>query len=148
MINHHNLCLTRLQKAAREVEVLYQENTSLRSVNHELNKQLNALILASLQSHFTSSDYHMTPFKLVSALRELSLNDGIGEEKVFDESPTRMMKGVVDVERVMLPKGISVRSNEYVKMMSQAGASHRGRTWGPTRPGNASQLSKAKVYVQ
>ena len=59
-----------------------------------------------------------------------------------------MMKGVVDVERVMLPKGISIRSNRYVKMMSQAGASHRGRTRGPTRPGNASQLSKAKVYVQ
>ena len=59
-----------------------------------------------------------------------------------------MMKGVVDVERVMLPKGISVRSNEYVKVMSQAGASHHGRTWGPTRSGNASQLSKAKVYVQ
>ena len=80
----------------------------------------------------------------MNALRGLCLSgDGIGEEEVSDESPTSVMEGAVDVERVMLPKSISVRSNGYLKMMSQAGASHRGKTRGLTRPGNASQLSEA-----
>ncbi|XP_022726550.1 zinc finger CCCH domain-containing protein 15 isoform X1 [Durio zibethinus] len=154
MINRHNLCLTRLREAAKEAEALRQENTSLRSVNRDLNKQLSALIQASVQNHFASSDYNTTPFDLVNALRGLCLSGGgVGEEEVSDESPTSVMEGAVDVERVMLPKSISVRSNGYLKMMNQAGASHRGKTRGPTRPGNASQLSGAvnvqqKVYVQ
>ncbi|WRX15199.1 zinc finger protein [Theobroma cacao] len=154
MINRHNLCLTRLRDAAKEAEALRHENTALRSVNRDLNKQLSALIQASVQNHFASSDYNTTPFELVNALRGLCLSDGgVGEEEVCDESPTSVMEGAVDVERVMLPKSISVRSNGYLKMMSQAGASHRGKTRGPTRPGNATQLSGAvnvqqKVYVQ
>ncbi|XWS63519.1 hypothetical protein CRYUN_Cryun06bG0105500 [Craigia yunnanensis] len=149
MINLHNLCLTRLREAAKEAEALRQENTSLRSVNRDLNKKLSAMIQASVQNHFASSDYNTTSSELVNALRGLCLSgDGIGEEEVSDESPTSVMEGAVDVERVMLPKSISIRSNGYLKMMSQAGASHRGKTRGPTRPGNASQLSGAKVYVQ
>ncbi|KAK8537257.1 hypothetical protein V6N13_042193 [Hibiscus sabdariffa] len=154
MINRHNLCLTRLREAAKEAEVLRQENSSLRSVNRDLNKQLSALIQASVQNHFSSSDYNTTPFELLNALRGLSLgSDGVGEADISDESPTSVMEGAGDVERVMLPKSISVRSNGYLKMINQAGASHRGKTRGPTRTGNASQLSGAvnvqqKVYVQ
>ena len=142
MINLHNLCLTRFREAAKEAEALRQENTSLRSVNRDLNTQLSAMIQTSVQNHFASSDYNTTPLELVNALRGLCLSgDGVGEDDVSDESPTSVMEGVVDVERVMLPKSISVRSNGYLKMMSQPGASHRGKTRGPTRPGNASQLS-------
>ncbi|XVE75255.1 hypothetical protein DITRI_Ditri12bG0080700 [Diplodiscus trichospermus] len=155
MINRHNLCLTRLREAQKEAEALRQENNSLRSVNRGLNKQLSALIQASVQNHFTSSDnYNMAPSELVNALRGLCLSGGgVGEEDVSNESPTSVMEGEMDVERVMLPKSISVRSNGYLKMMSQAGASHRGKTRGPTRPGNASPLIGAvnvqqKVYVQ
>ncbi|TYG41389.1 hypothetical protein ES288_D12G171800v1 [Gossypium darwinii] len=155
MINRHNLCLTRLREAAKEAEALRQENTSLRSANRDLNKQLSALIQASVQNHFSSSDYNTTQFELVNALRGLCLGSGGGGEvDVSDESPTSVMEGgAVDVERVMLPKSISVRSNGYLKMMNQAGASHRGKTRGPTRTGNTSQLSGAvnvqqKVYVQ
>ncbi|KAE8707252.1 Zinc finger C-x8-C-x5-C-x3-H type family protein, putative isoform 3 [Hibiscus syriacus] len=125
--------------SAKEAEALRQENSSLRSVNRDLNKQLSALIQASVQNHFSSSDYNSTPFELVNALRGLCL-------------------GAVDVERVMLPKSISVRSNGYLKMMNQAGESHRGKARGPTRTGNTSQLSgaltnqldecTAEVYVQ
>ncbi|KAG8475444.1 hypothetical protein CXB51_032201 [Gossypium anomalum] len=144
MINRHNLCLTRLREAAKEAEALRQENTSLRSANRDLNKQLSALIQASVQNHF----HH-----LITIPRRLSCGGG-GEVDVSDESPTSVMEGgAVDVERVMLPKSISVRSNGYLKMMNQAGASHRGKTCGPTRTGNTSQLSGAvsvqqKVYVQ
>lgn len=148
MINRHNLCLTRLRQAAKEAETLRLENTSLRSVNRDLNKQLSAVIQASVQNHFVSSDYNTTPFELVNALQGLCLSgDGVGEEEVSDESPTSVMEGGVDAERVMLPKSISVRSNGYLKMMNQAGASHRGRTRGPTRPGNASQLSGAVSFL-
>ncbi|WRX33777.1 hypothetical protein QQP08_026264, partial [Theobroma cacao] len=76
------------------------------TVQRNLNKQLNALIQASMQNPFTSSDCNTTPFELVNVLRGLCLGDsGVGEEEVCDESPTSVMEGVVDVERVMLPKG-------------------------------------------
>ncbi|XVE84893.1 hypothetical protein DITRI_Ditri17bG0048200 [Diplodiscus trichospermus] len=156
MINRHNLCLTRLQEAAKEAEALRQENTALRSANRDLNKQLSALIQASVQNHFASSDYNTIPLELVNGLQGLCLGDGsVGEEEVSVECPTSVMEDAVDVQRVMLPKSISVRSNGYLKMMSTqaAGASHRGKTRGTTRPGNASQISGAvnvqqKVYVQ
>ncbi|MBA0766061.1 hypothetical protein Gotri_015142 [Gossypium trilobum] len=67
MINRHSLCLSRFREAAKEAESLRQENTSLRSVNSDLNKQLNALFQASVQDHFASSDYNTTPFDLVNA---------------------------------------------------------------------------------
>ncbi|KAE8736365.1 Zinc finger CCCH domain-containing protein 15 [Hibiscus syriacus] len=150
MINRHNLCLTRLREAAKEAEALRQENSSLRSVNRDLNKQLSVLIQASVQNHLSSSDYDTSPFELANALQGLCLgSDAVEEADISDESPTSVMEGAVDVERVMLPKSISVRSNGYLKMMNQAGASHRGKTRVPTRTGNASQLSGAqKVYVQ
>ncbi|XVF02206.1 hypothetical protein REPUB_Repub04eG0156000 [Reevesia pubescens] len=155
MINRHNLCLTGLREAAKEAEALRQENTSLRSVNRDLNKQLSALIQVSVQNHFASSDYNTTPFELVNALQGLCLGGGggggIGEEEVSDESPTSVMEGAGDADRIMLPKSISVRSDGYLKMMSQAGtASHRAKARGPTRTGNASQFSGGakKVYVQ
>ncbi|XWS23410.1 hypothetical protein CRYUN_Cryun28dG0011800 [Craigia yunnanensis] len=149
MINCYNLCLTRLREATREAKALHQENTSLLSVNCNLNKQLNALIQASVQSRFASFDYNTMSFELINALQGIFLSgDGIGEEEVSDESPTSVMEGALDVERVLLPKSISVMSNGYLKMMSQAGTSHRGKTRGLTWPRNASQLSEAKVYVQ
>ncbi|GMI90180.1 CALLOSE DEFECTIVE MICROSPORE1 [Hibiscus trionum] len=157
MINHHNLCLTRLHEAAEVTEALRQENTALRSANRDLNKQLIALIQASKWNHFASSDHHnATPFDLVNELQGFCLSGGgsaaAGEEEVSDESSTSMMEGAGDVERVMLPKSISVRSNAYLKMMSTQTSgvtvSHRGKTRDPTQPGIASQLNGAKVYVQ
>ena len=63
------------------------------------------------------------PFKLVNVLRALCLSDDdVRKEEVSDKDPMSMMEGAVDVERVMLPKGTYVRSNEYLKMMSQAEA--------------------------
>ncbi|MBA0746574.1 hypothetical protein Gogos_009080, partial [Gossypium gossypioides] len=117
----HNLCLTRLHEASKEVEALRQENTALRSVNRDLNKQLSTLIQASMQNHFATSDYNATPYELLNEFQGLCLGGdggGVGEEEVSDECPTSMMEGAGDVERVMLPKSISVRSNGYLKMMS------------------------------
>ncbi|KAE8730285.1 Zinc finger CCCH domain-containing protein 15 [Hibiscus syriacus] len=152
MINRHSLCLARFREAAKEAESLRQENTCLRSVNCDLNKQLGVLIQASVQDHFASYDYNTTPFELVNALGGLCLGgDGVEEEEVSD------VEDEVDFERVMLPKSISVRSNGYLKMMSKVGAaSHRGKTRGLTRTATANasqQISgaanvKQKVYVQ
>ncbi|GLU04689.1 hypothetical protein SLE2022_218250 [Rubroshorea leprosula] len=151
MINRHTLCLTRLREAAKEAESLRQENAALRSVNRELNKQLSSIIQASVQSHFASSDYNTTPLEVVNAFHGLCIGGfGGGEEDVSDESPTSVMESpAVDVERVLLPKSISVRSNGYLKMMTQGSVSQGGKTRGAAPPGKASQLSGAqKVYVQ
>ncbi|KAE8675853.1 Zinc finger C-x8-C-x5-C-x3-H type family protein, putative isoform 3 [Hibiscus syriacus] len=137
MINCHSLYLARFCEVAKEVESLRQENTSLRSVNRGLNKQLSALIQTSVQNHFASSDYNTTPFELVNSLGGLCLGgDGVGKEEIS------AVEDEVDFERVMLPKSISVRFNGYLNMMSEVGAaSHRGKTRGLTlaATANASQ---------
>ncbi|KAE8657532.1 Zinc finger C-x8-C-x5-C-x3-H type family protein, putative isoform 3 [Hibiscus syriacus] len=144
MVNRHNLYLTHLREAAREAEELRQENSSLRSVNRDLNKQPNALIQAFVRNHFSSSDYDTSSFELANALQGLYLGgDAVGEADISDESPTSMMEGARDVDQAMFPKRIFVRSNGYLKTMNQAGASHRVITCGPTRTVNTSQLSGA-----
>ena len=117
MINRHNLCLTRLREAAKEAESLRQQNTSLRSINRDLNKQVSPLNI------FASSDYNTTPFDLVNTLGGLCLDGGrVGEQ---EDSNT---ESAVYVDRVSLPKSISVRSSGYLKTMSQAGTKiHRGK---------------------
>ncbi|XVF84992.1 hypothetical protein PTKIN_Ptkin17bG0083300 [Pterospermum kingtungense] len=155
-INRQNLCLTRLHEAAKNAEALRQENTALRSLNRDLNKQISAIIQVSVQNHFSSSNYNTTPFELVNTLQRLSLGrDGVEENQVSEETPTSVMESAVDVERVMLPKSISVRSDGYLKMLNAqaAAASRRGKTRGSTRSGNTSQLSGAvnmeqRVHVQ
>ncbi|GKV47305.1 hypothetical protein SLEP1_g54217 [Rubroshorea leprosula] len=152
MINRHNLCLTRLREATKEANSLRHENAALQSLNRDLNKQLSSIIQASVQSHFASSDYNTTPFEVVDAFRGLCIGGvGGGEEEIPVESPTSVIEegSGVDVERVMLPKSISVRSNGYLKMTNQGSASHGCRARGSARPARVSPLSGAqKVYVQ
>ncbi|KAE8716183.1 Zinc finger CCCH domain-containing protein 15 [Hibiscus syriacus] len=90
------------------------KNSSFRSVNRDLNKQLSALIQASVQNHFSSSDYDTSPFELANALQGLCLGGNTVGGDISDESPTSVMEGAGDVERVMLPKSISV-SNKPTK---------------------------------
>ena len=72
-------------------------------------------------------------FKLVKALQGHCLSgNNIGEKEIFDESLMIMMKGALVVEKVVLPKNISIKSNGYLKTTRQTGVSHRGKTRSPT----------------
>ncbi|CAI0431831.1 unnamed protein product [Linum tenue] len=153
MVNRHALCLTRLRQAAKEVESLRHENAVLRSINHDLNSDLNLLIRASVQNHcLPPSHYDNSPFELANAFRDLCNIGGGGgaaaEELCENQSPTsviEMQSG--DADRISLPKSISVRSNGYLKIgqsTASAGASNKSRS--VTRP--LRNTNPAKVLIR
>ncbi|KAF7827740.1 Zinc finger CCCH domain-containing protein 15 [Senna tora] len=164
MVNRHTMCLNRLAETTKEVEALRHENTQLRAVNRELNKQLSLLIQVSVQNQLDGSSGHSEAFDVVNGFRGLHIADNFGEGKencadwnkdqeVSNESPTSVIENTVEVERFSLPKSISVRSNGYLKVAPQtvAGASSQGnRTKGPTRPRTSSTPPDVvqKVYVR
>lgn len=155
MVNRHSMCLNRLVETSKEVEALRQENGQLRAVNKELQKQLNLLIQASLESRFgggSSGQPQTTPFDVLHGFRGLNIGDekenvadwnhnNINNNKelqqeVSDESPTSVIENNgVEVERFSLPKSISVRSNGYLKMAQSAAVATNNacRTKGATR---------------
>ncbi|KAL5763466.1 hypothetical protein ACOSP7_019730 [Xanthoceras sorbifolium] len=178
MVNRHSLCLTRLREAAKEAEILRQENTSLRSVNRELNKHISLLIKSSV----SVGDHHLHHLQAASSndfdnnhninnnnnvnnsaatasfenmmsvgMRGLSIGGGGGgdnREEVCVESPTSVMENV-DVKRVTLPKSISVRSNGYLKLGPPAAAVATASSNNKARPRTAAPLTSAqKVYVR
>lgn len=109
IINHHSLCLSHLREAAEEVESLRQENSSLRSVNRELNQQLSFLIQASVQNQLGSANY-AAPFDIVDRLGNMSIKGDSGNsseprssDEDFDDSPTSVIESKVHMERTSLP---------------------------------------------
>ncbi|XP_004300951.1 PREDICTED: zinc finger CCCH domain-containing protein 15-like [Fragaria vesca subsp. vesca] len=129
MVNRHSLCLKRLHEAAEEADALRRENSHLRNVNVELNKQLNLLIHASIQKEIEASSSSAasqprSPFGIVNGIRGLSIDGKSStheEEDLSDYSPTSDVMDNeeaenVNVERIALPKSISVRSSGYVKL--------------------------------
>ena len=97
MVNRHSLCLHRLRRAADEATSLRHENTSLRSVNVELNRKLRLLIQASVGSR--------TMFRGEKEAGKKSVRFWEGEKRIEN----------VEVERFLIPKSISVKSEEYLK---------------------------------
>lgn len=147
LINRHNLCLTHLRETAQHAEVLRHENKNLRIANRDLNKRLNHLIQTSIRNRFADPEY--SPSRLIAdEFRRLSLGDGnetrSWDDEISNESPTSVIESDrverIDVERITLPKSISVRSNGYLKM-SQPGASEGGRTRIPNRLRTISSLN-------
>ncbi|PRQ40263.1 putative transcription factor C3H family [Rosa chinensis] len=155
MVNRHSLCLKRLHEAAEEADALRRENSHLRNVNVELNKQLSLLIHASIQKEIeaSSSSVQRSPFGIVNGIRGLSIDGKSSaqeEEELSDQSPTSEEAENVDVERISLPKSISVRSNGYVKLppvTAATNAAARIQTAARSRIAKAISASQ-KVYVQ
>ncbi|KAJ9708291.1 hypothetical protein PVL29_000378 [Vitis rotundifolia] len=155
LINRHNLCLTHLRETAQEAEVLRHENSNLRIANRDLNKRLSLLIQNSIQNRFVNSEYSSSR-SMADEFRRLGLGDGnetrSWDDEISNESPTSVIESDrverIDVERITLPKSISVRSNGYLKM-SQPGTSEGGRTRIPNRLRTTSPLNGTqKVYVR
>ncbi|XP_041015134.1 zinc finger CCCH domain-containing protein 15-like [Juglans microcarpa x Juglans regia] len=154
IVNRHSLCLTHLREATREAEALRQENTHLQALNRELNKQLSLLFHASAQNHLASSSTDYTAsLEVLDAFRGFSIEDeGSAWDDVAEGSPTSVIESGrvqnVDVERFSLPKSISVRSNGYLKVATQANASGGGRTRSATGLRSTNPLNMTqKVYV-
>nr|XP_011464074.1 PREDICTED: zinc finger CCCH domain-containing protein 15 [Fragaria vesca subsp. vesca] len=163
MVNRHSLCLKRLHEAAEEADALRRENSHLRNVNVELNKQLNLLIHASIQKEIEASSSSAasqprSPFGIVNGIRGLSIDGKSStheEEDLSDYSPTSDVMDNeeaenVNVERIALPKSISVRSSGYVKLPPLSAATKAAaRTRIAARSRTAKPVSASqKVYVQ
>ncbi|KAF5786247.1 hypothetical protein HanRHA438_Chr10g0450571 [Helianthus annuus] len=119
LIERRNWCLNNLRLSSKEAEALRQENVNLQMMNSELNKQLSQLQQVSVSDSVP-----------VSSVANCFGWTRIGE-KGAAASDKRVAHGVenvdpvkkTDVERVKLPKSISVRSNGYLKTV---GASNGG----------------------
>ena len=107
MVNRHSLCLHRLRRADDEANSLRRENTSLRSVNVELNKKLRLLIQASVQSRLGSRT--MFRGEKGTVKKAIRFPDGEGR----NERRTSSIGS--ENERFSLPKSISVKSEEYLR---------------------------------
>ncbi|XP_057961325.1 zinc finger CCCH domain-containing protein 15 [Malania oleifera] len=155
LVDRHNLCLAHLHETAKEAEALRRENTNLRLANRDLNKRLSLLIQTSLQKRFVPSDY--SSMSVVNGFRRLCIGDSPSSssrawEEANDESPTSVIESDrierMDVERVALPKSISVRSSGYLKA-AQAGGSNVGANRSPTPARSGSPAAETqKVYVR
>ncbi|CAN4083168.1 unnamed protein product [Withania somnifera] len=117
LYNRYTLCLTHLQESIKEVEALHEENESLRLVNTDLDRRLSLLTQATIQNCLLS-DFNRF---------------GMGvnrDNQISDSTPPNIRQGNVlepnrperrNVERVSLPKSISVRSSGYLKLKAQGG---------------------------
>ncbi|KAK9676269.1 hypothetical protein RND81_11G065400 [Saponaria officinalis] len=146
LLNRFSSCASQLQKTLNEVEFLRQENTNLHIENHELSHQINLLLEAAVvQKAAVCSD----PLQLA----------GVGlsnSEKIISVSATSVTED--EAGRVSLPKSISVRSNDYLKLKSDgvddsSGSSSEGKQ----KPKRGSSLKtrtlsavsgQQKVYVR
>ncbi|XP_031100210.1 zinc finger CCCH domain-containing protein 15-like [Ipomoea triloba] len=154
LMDRHNAVLAHLRETAKQAQALRQENINLKMANLDLNNRLTLLLKAS-------SDYAAkfgAPSKFGMRRKSVPVGDdeSTSQGQLWEdmgattssgdchESPTSVMdSGRVErnnVDRVLLPKSISVRSSGYLKT-AQAGGS---------RPENRSKASHTaqRVYLK
>ncbi|KAK9063713.1 hypothetical protein SSX86_017585 [Deinandra increscens subsp. villosa] len=156
LIDRRNWCLANLHLTAKEAEALRQENVNLQMANSELNKQLSHLkqhaassaSAPSLQSYANASTMLPSRNSVVNSFGRMRIG-----EKGAMETDKRAARGVenvdpikkMDVERVKLPKSISVRSNGYLKaVLPGDGTATRARAVDRVKLASDTQ----KVYVR
>ncbi|XP_062109451.1 zinc finger CCCH domain-containing protein 15 [Humulus lupulus] len=153
MVNRRSLCLNRLRQVSVEVTSLRTENSHLRSINVELNKQFRLLFQSALQNRLGSR----------SVFSEKGFGDGLWnrdqEELISREerqrtSPIEHSRPKKTVEAIdicsRLPKSISVKSEDYLKVSAQAFVKNGGRSRDSSRSRTSATLQnivKQKVNV-
>ncbi|KAI3696239.1 hypothetical protein L1987_79250 [Smallanthus sonchifolius] len=149
LIDRRNWCMSNLRLSTKEAEALRRENVNLHRANSELNKQLSHL---QLQSASASASASANMFPAGNLIVNCFGRMRIGEKgtTVTDKRAAHGVENVdpikkTDVERVKLPKSISVRSNGYLKTV-QAGDGCACRTRAVDRVKPASDMQR--VYVQ
>ncbi|XP_004238882.1 zinc finger CCCH domain-containing protein 15-like [Solanum lycopersicum] len=151
LMDRHNRVLSQLLETEKKTLALRQENINLKMVNFNLNNRLSLLLKASSDYGPSSSlglDNGLRRMHVGVGHEEETSSDGHSWEDVVADrhlSPTSVMdSGRADgVDRVLLPKSISVRSNGYLKTNHAAGGS---------RPHNRTKSSSVntaqRVYVK
>ncbi|XP_047323717.1 zinc finger CCCH domain-containing protein 14-like [Impatiens glandulifera] len=154
LYNQYAMLIARVQESLGEVESLRQENDDLRFVNSDLMKRLSLLSEATIQNCILSSG--RSPLSsIANDLNRLSLGGNVGEDLVASEvssvSPTSTIEqdqfeGPAPMDRVSLPKSISVRSSGYLTI-SHRGGSRGGPSRGIQSKNANSSGSQQRVYV-
>ncbi|KAL6960945.1 hypothetical protein U1Q18_038714 [Sarracenia purpurea var. burkii] len=145
LYNRYTMCLAHLQESLKEVDVLSEENDDLRFANADLVKRLSLLSQATIQNCLLSSGHPSSSF--INDFNRLRVACTIPDSRVAEEVPNISQTSVIEhnrvdrrnVERVTLPKSISVRSSGYLKM-TQRGGSNGG-------PSNANRVKSPILNV-
>ncbi|KAA8547770.1 hypothetical protein F0562_004199 [Nyssa sinensis] len=150
LYNRYAMCLAHLQRSIKQIDALRQENDDLRLANSDLVKRLSLLSQATIQNCLLSS--HHPSLSFINDFNRLSIGGTVRDSHVAEEISTISPTSVIEhnrlerknVERVSLPKSISVRSSGYLKI-NQRG----GNTGGPSRNRVANPVSNGsqRVYV-
>ncbi|XP_023762764.1 zinc finger CCCH domain-containing protein 15 [Lactuca sativa] len=152
LIDRRNWCLSNLRLTAKEAEALRQENVNLQMANSELNKQLSHLQQQAASASSLQNYANATVFPSANSLSDCFGRIRIGE-KVPPATDKRSARGVenvdpvkkTEVERVKLPKSISVRSNGYLKTVQTGdGTASRARVADRVKSTSDTQ----RVYVR
>ncbi|KAL8246942.1 hypothetical protein R6Q59_008158 [Mikania micrantha] len=139
LYNSYTMCLASLQECVKEVDVLRQENEVLRLANTDLIQRLNLFSKAKRQNYLaTSVRSSSSPSStLIGDFCRLGIGASFCEssasaEKVPSISPTSVIEpnqfARHNVERVSMPKSISVRSKGFLKSISSQRLSRQQTT--------------------
>lgn len=130
MDRQNAVLLNYLKETAKQAQALRQENVNLKMVNAELTQHLSLLTKSSSENGtFGLSGLD----SVVSGLSRMSLAGGNAWNDVAGDGDSPSPTSVMDsrrvegnVERVVLPKSISVRSSGYLKSVQAGGSSGIG----------------------
>ncbi|KAM7463498.1 hypothetical protein LguiA_031619 [Lonicera macranthoides] len=128
LVDRRDWCLSHLRKTAKEAQALRQENINLQMTNIELNKRFSLLLkVNSPQSMPVASSRCTRSSPLIDDSRPMSIGEKAarGRHHAWNEIAESPSRGRhvpekdrverTDVNRVALPKSISVRSKGYLK---------------------------------
>ncbi|XP_043695640.1 zinc finger CCCH domain-containing protein 9-like [Telopea speciosissima] len=128
LVDRYRLCYSHLHEALKEAEALRQENAELRIANRDLNNRLRLLTQTSLENRFIPSTFPSP--SIIDDFRRLCLGDHNAltsrvSGELLDASPTSVIGNNPferrNLDRVSLPKSISIRSSGYLKLNQTSG---------------------------
>ncbi|KAL0430189.1 UNVERIFIED_CONTAM: Zinc finger CCCH domain-containing protein 15 [Sesamum radiatum] len=150
LMDRHQRVLSHLRDVANQAQALRQENVNLKMANLDLNNRLNMLLNAA-----PCHGVDLVPGlnSVVDGLRNMGFGteeEGTSENEAVVKSPTSVMDpgrgDRMELDRVRLPKSISVRSSGYLKAVRTGGSSRKGGDCG--KASNQTRIDNGTVnYV-
>ncbi|KAK4430258.1 Zinc finger CCCH domain-containing protein 15 [Sesamum alatum] len=152
LMDRHQTVLSHLRDVVKQAQALRQENVNLKMANFDLNNRLNMLLNAA-----PCRGVDLVPGlnSVVDGLRSMGFGteeEGTSENEAVVKSPTSVMdpgrgdRGELD--RVHLPKSISVRSSGYLKAVRTGWSSGKGGDCGKASNQNRIDNGTQRVYVK